>query len=154
MEQESDETEAFEGDQSDPDAIVAQSNAESSDGHDLDSLDDSPADSDDATDIDDSTELADEFEDKLDETEFEPDGRKRKKTRIFCFECNRLEGHSLYVRSRWFYSYLLGLTFGLVTIVGPYQCQCCGQKRLMCRDFLNLRYWFRTANRVDSKKSK
>lgn len=70
-----------------------------------------------------------------------PKSSTRARRRIRCFECNRPEGHYLVSQHRWFYSYLLGLTFGLVTIVGPYQCQCCGSKRLMAFNALNPRYW-------------
>ena len=82
-------------------------------------------------------------------------GRKRR--RMMCFECNRPEGHFLAIRYRWFFSYLLGLTFGLITFVGPYQCQCCGNTRLMSHNRLNLRYWarvFREKNLSTPKKRK
>lgn len=67
----------------------------------------------------------------------------RKTIRMKCFECNRPEGHHLAARSRWFYSFSVGMTFGLILLVGPFQCQCCGSSRLMARNELNLRYWMR-----------
>ncbi len=67
----------------------------------------------------------------------------RARRRMHCFECNRKEGHFLASQRRWFYSFLLGLTFGLIKIVGPYQCQCCGSKRLMMFNQLNPRFWYR-----------
>ena len=57
----------------------------------------------------------------------------RKRVGIFCFNCNRREGHFLHRENRWYYSYLIGLTFGLIKIIGPLQCQCCGARRLMWR---------------------
>lgn len=72
---------------------------------------------------------------------------QRRRRRLHCFECNRSEGHFLASQHRWFYSYLLGLTFGSINIAGPYQCQCCGAKRLMAFNLLNPRYWFRSARR-------
>ena len=64
----------------------------------------------------------------------------RKRIGIFCFNCNRREGHFLYRQNSWYYSYLIGLTFGLIKIIGPYQCQCCGARRFMCADWLHSRY--------------
>ncbi|MDB4371011.1 hypothetical protein N9Z44_02810, partial [Mariniblastus sp.] len=50
----------------------------------------------------------------------------RPRKRLHCFNCNRSEGHFLAHKNRWFYSYLLGLTFGLISFIGPFRCQCCG----------------------------
>ena len=81
------------------------------------------------------------------EQEFADDSgkrRSRKRRKLFCFHCNRPEGHFLSAQYRWYYSFAVGMTFGLVKIIGPYQCQCCGAKRLMFANWLNLRYWFRS----------
>lgn len=81
----------------------------------------------------------------------------RSRRRLRCFECNRTEGHFLVPQGRWFYSYLLGLTFGAVTVLGPYQCQCCGAKRLMSINRLNPRYWYQTLRKpklVNRKKQR
>ncbi len=94
------------------------------------------------------------FDDKeLEEKEFlaefggdesiEAKGSGRKRRYITCFDCNRTEGHFLATGQRWFFSFLLGLTFGGVLLVGPYKCQCCGANRLMISDMLNPRYWLR-----------
>jgi hypothetical protein len=68
---------------------------------------------------------------------------KRNKVWMMCFQCNRPEGHHIHAKSRWFYSLAVGLTFGLILLVGPYQCQCCGSPRLMAHNKLNLKYWYR-----------
>ena len=68
---------------------------------------------------------------------------RKKRIEMMCFSCNRTDGHSLVVRRRWFFSYLLGLTFGLSLLFGPYFCQCCGSTRWMCHNMLNPRYWYR-----------
>lgn len=68
---------------------------------------------------------------------------RAKRRKMHCFACNRSEGHFLVVGKRWFFSYLLGLTFGLVLLVGPYRCQCCGTTRWLAYDRLNPRFWFR-----------
>lgn len=73
-----------------------------------------------------------------------PKTSSRVRRRLHCFQCNRIEGHFLGAQSRWFYSFLLGLTFGLVKLFGPYQCQCCGGKRLMFSNSLNPRYLYRS----------
>ena len=78
----------------------------------------------------------------------------RKRVGIFCFNCNRPDGHFLPRQHRWYYSYLVGLTFGLVKIVGPYQCQCCGARRFMCSDWISLRYLLRRLRDRRVSKSK
>jgi hypothetical protein len=50
---------------------------------------------------------------------------------LFCFHCNRLETHSPATHFSWRYSFLIGLTLGLVKFIGPYYCRCCGQRRLL-----------------------
>ena len=64
----------------------------------------------------------------------------RKRIGIFCFNCNRREGQFLYLQNLWYYSFLIGMTFGLIKIIGPFQCQCCGARRFMCSDWISLRY--------------
>ncbi len=63
--------------------------------------------------------------------------RSRKRRKLFCFNCNRPEGHFYFYQDRWYYSFLVGLTFGLIKILGPFQCQCCGSKRWMIANWLN-----------------
>lgn len=70
-----------------------------------------------------------------------PRTKPRKNFKLFCFECNRMEYHHPAAQHRWYYSYLVGLTYGLVLLFGPFQCQCCGHSRLMKRDKLNIRWW-------------
>lgn len=65
----------------------------------------------------------------------------RPRKRLHCFNCNRNEGHYLALKSRWFYSYLLGLTFGLISFIGPFRCQCCGEKRLLATNRFHPRTW-------------
>ncbi len=73
----------------------------------------------------------DEFDDVNDRSNQRSASRKR--IGLFCFNCNRLEGHFLHRQNRWYYSYLIGLTFGLIKIIGPYQCQCCGAQAIDVR---------------------
>jgi len=68
---------------------------------------------------------------------------KKKRFKMMCFSCNRPEFHSLKARRRWLYSYVLGLTFGISYVVGPFSCSCCGSSRLMRRNWLSPRYWLR-----------
>lgn len=113
-------------------------------------------------------ELADEFYGQDDEQyddeddDFEDDvvhsprvKRSRRRKGLFCFNCNRKEGHFLAKQHRWYYSYLVGLTFGLIKFVGPFQCQCCGSNRLMNTNSTNLRFWWRNfSNDVKSSSSR
>ena len=89
-------------------------------------------------------EFADGFEQEFADDSGRRKSRKRRK--MFCFHCNRPEGHFLSAQHRWYYSFATGMTFGLIKIIGPYQCQCCGAKRLMCANRLNLRYWLQGPN--------
>jgi hypothetical protein len=59
--------------------------------------------------------------------------------RLFCLHCNRTETHVTKYRNRWYYSFVVGMTFGLIYLVGPFRCRCCGHSRLMVSDFLNPR---------------
>ena len=70
--------------------------------------------------------------------------RRRRRVRLFCFSCNRYEGHAVAARRRLFYSFVLGFTFGLYRYLGLYACNCCGSVRLGRYDWLNLRFWYRT----------
>ena len=90
---------------------------------------------------DQSEEIDDLQEDKV--SQKSSSKRKKKHVKMMCFSCNRPEVHTLVVRKRWFFSYLLGLTFGLSLILGPFFCVCCGTTRWMCHNYLNPRYWFR-----------
>ena len=78
----------------------------------------------------------------------------RSRRRLFCFQCNRPEGHFLASERRWFYSFLLGLTFGIINLFGPYRCQCCGAVRMMAFNAINPRYWFRTSRHHSLAKQK
>lgn len=77
--------------------------------------------------------------DQLDPSQEKASVRKRRS--LMCFNCNRSEGHFLYSGQRWFFSFLLGMTFGGILLIGPYKCQCCGSNRLMAFDLLNPRCW-------------
>jgi hypothetical protein len=78
----------------------------------------------------------------------------RRTSGLFCFNCNRDERHVLADHRRWFYSYLVGMTFGLIKIVGPFRCQCCGARRLMSSDKTNLRFWWRNLSNERRSKPK
>ena len=79
--------------------------------------------------------------------------KKKKRFKIFCFSCNRPEYHSMKSKKGRIYSYLLGMTFGLLTFIGPFTCVCCGSSRFWCRNWLNPRYWFRNFKKKSKRKS-
>ncbi|MEL7498161.1 MAG: hypothetical protein AAFN77_11155 [Planctomycetota bacterium] len=72
----------------------------------------------------------------------EEDRASRKRKRMFCFECNRQEGHFISEGNRFVFSFLVGLTFGLIYVIGPYNCQCCGAQRLWRFDSFNPAFWW------------
>lgn len=76
-----------------------------------------------------------------------PSTRKRsKKRKIYCFNCNRQEFHIMAYKGTWLHSFLVGMSFGLARIFGPYRCTCCGKKRAMFADFCSLSYHWRKFN--------
>ena len=107
--------------------------------------------------LNDSWDDTQEFATNLAVRETQSKKSSRSRQVMMCFECNRKEGHFLASQNRWFYSYLIGMTLGLIFLVGPYQCQCCGSKRLMIHNMLNPKYWVRSLRHgqpVRSKKKK
>ena len=60
-----------------------------------------------------------------------PEQGWKRKLRLFCFHCNRMELHFNSLKLRPFYSLLLGATFGLIALYGPFRCRCCGHTRLL-----------------------
>ncbi len=85
-------------------------------------------------------ELGDYVDEPLDDLQAEM-GDRRKRIGLHCFNCNRMEGHYLLFYRRAWYSYLIGLTFGLAVIAGPYRCQCCGAARFMMSNLLHPKYY-------------
>ncbi len=81
------------------------------------------------------------IDEPIDETHAET-GKRRKRIGLHCFSCNRREGHTLSHYRKMWYSYIVGMTFGLSIFFGPYRCQCCGSNRLMISNLLNPRYYF------------
>ena len=70
--------------------------------------------------------------------------RKRsKKRKIYCFNCNRQEFHIMAYKGTALHSFLVGMSFGLARIFGPYRCTCCGKKRAMFADFCSISYHWR-----------
>lgn len=72
--------------------------------------------------------------------------RRSKKRQIYCFNCNRQEFHIMAYKGTSLHSLLVGMTFGLARIFGPYRCTCCGKKRAMFADFCSLSYHWRMAS--------
>lgn len=80
------------------------------------------------------------------EAELESSGkRKLSVVSLRCFHCNRPEKHFLAYRRRWYYSYLTGLTLGLITLIGPFKCRCCGANRLSRIEWLHPKIWLQPA---------
>jgi len=76
-----------------------------------------------------------------------PTSRKRsKKRKIYCFNCNRQEFHIMAYKGTSLHSLLVGMSFGLARIFGPYRCTCCGKKRAMFADFCSFSYHWRMAS--------
>ena len=100
---------------------------------------------------DDSIELGDVRE-PVDELHAET-GSRRKRIGLRCFNCNRLEGHYLLFYRQMWYSYIIGLTFGLAVIVGPYRCQCCGASRFMVSNLLHPKYYLSLMSTRSKSKS-
>lgn len=63
------------------------------------------------------------------------------KLRIYCFACHRMEYHYSTLKGKSYHYLLVGLTFGLALIFGPYRCRCCGHRRFVRYNSLNPRFW-------------
>ncbi len=72
--------------------------------------------------------------------------KRSKKRKIYCFNCNRQEFHIMAYKGTMLHSFLVGMSFGLARIFGPYRCTCCGKKRAMFADFCSLSYHWRMAS--------
>jgi hypothetical protein len=68
------------------------------------------------------------------------DCNRSKRRDLFCFHCNRMESHAPALRYRWQYSFLIGMTLGLIKLLGPYFCRCCGHRRFIGSDRFNPKY--------------
>lgn len=86
--------------------------------------------------------------DELDELSGDSDGAPVGDRVLTCFRCNRPDFHFHGLRPRWYWSLLLGFSFGLVQLIGPYRCRCCGARRWMCWDLANPRCWMKWINPV------
>lgn len=75
-----------------------------------------------------------------DRQEPQEDWNRSKRRELFCFHCNRFESHAPALRYRWQYSFLIGLTLGLIKLLGPYFCRCCGHRRFIGSDRINPKY--------------
>ena len=98
-------------------------------------------------------ELGDYVSEPVDEVQAET-GERRKRIGIRCFNCNRMEGHYLLFYRRVWYSYLIGLTFGMAVIFGPYRCQCCGSSRFMMSNLLHPKYYLSIFSTRSKSKSR
>lgn len=58
---------------------------------------------------------------------------RKKKRRMFCRGCNRMESHRRANKKSWLNSYVTGLCFGLNRVMGPFKCTCCGTNRWLIR---------------------
>ena len=65
-----------------------------------------------------------------------------KNLRLYCFACHRLEYHYNALKGTYYHHLLVGLTFGLAWLFGPYRCRCCGYRRLARFNILNLKYHY------------
>jgi len=79
---------------------------------------------------------------------------RRKRLGLHCFNCNRYEGHYLLAYRRLWYSFIIGMTFGLAIIFGPYRCQCCGSSRLMMSNLLHPKYYVAVSKTRSKRKGR
>lgn len=82
-------------------------------------------------------------DDEIYEEESTSSIKRSKKRKIYCFNCNRQEFHIMAYKGTAIHSFLVGMSFGLARIFGPYRCTCCGKKRAMFADFCSFSYHWR-----------
>ncbi len=63
-------------------------------------------------------------------------------SRMYCFRCHRLERHATAFSNNWYYSYLVGMSFGLLWFLGPFRCRCCTSLRWFRFEWMHPRRWF------------
>lgn len=71
-----------------------------------------------------------------------PAKASRKSLRLYCFSCHRTENHYNTLRGKSYHYLLIGMTMGLVWLFGAYRCRCCGHRRLVRFNNLNLKYHY------------
>ena len=71
-----------------------------------------------------------------------PGKASRKALRLYCFSCHRTENHYNTLKGKSYHYLLIGMTMGLVWLFGAYRCRCCGHRRLVRFNNLNLRYHY------------
>ncbi|MEZ6094891.1 MAG: hypothetical protein R3C03_11770 [Pirellulaceae bacterium] len=89
------------------------------------------------------------------EDEWDNPGGKHRRL-LFCFHCHRREYHFHTLRKKSVFPLLIGMTLGMLSVIGPYRCYCCGNHRLFNFDSLHPRtlyeHWrFRKSSRKRRK---
>lgn len=67
--------------------------------------------------------------------------RPARDRRMYCFNCHRDESFFTTYRGHWLYSFLKGISLGLISFCGPFTCRCCGHRRLFWPDKLHPQRW-------------
>ena len=98
-------------------------------------------------------EYLEEDDDAIYDDDASPPLKRSRKRKIYCFNCNRQEFHIMAYKGTTLHSLLVGMSFGLARIFGPYRCTCCGKKRAMFADFCSLSYHWRVASERRLSKS-
>ncbi len=60
---------------------------------------------------------------------------------LYCFRCHRDDRHFHGLRGTWYFNIVLGFSLGLILLLGPFRCRCCGGWRMMSHDMLSPRFW-------------
>ncbi len=84
-----------------------------------------------------------------------PNRGSRKSLRLYCFSCHRTENHYNTLKGQSYHYLLIGMTMGLVWLFGAYRCRCCGHRRLVRFNNLNLRYHYhrwKYAGKLDARR--
>ena len=98
------------------------------------------ADSSTSSELNENDEIFDEYQRGISDNFNQNVSSNAKNRKLYCFSCHRLEYHYSALKGTSYHYLLIGCTFGLALIFGPYRCRCCGHRRLCRYNFLNLRY--------------
>lgn len=63
-------------------------------------------------------------------------------TILYCLRCHRLERHATTFAHTWYYSFLVGLTFGVIWLLGPFRCRCCTSRRWFRFEWMHPYRWW------------
>ena len=64
--------------------------------------------------------------------------------KLLCFTCSQTQEHFNVAKSTGYYPFFIGISLGLVALVGPFRCSICSKRRFSRLNFLHPKYYFKS----------